>query len=963
MAANGKATGITASQATREGATQLSDTRPGTREAAAAFAQKWHGHGDERQDTQRYWIDLLHDVLGIENATDMLMFEARTETNAKNGNGGYADVLIPSASAIVEQKSLGIDLDKPEKRQGREVTPVQQAYGYVEGMPDAQKPRWVITSDFARIRVYDRNADPMCRKAPVAEISIDALPQGGMEALSFLKEAKDDTQGIVTAHAVSIKAGEIMGGLHDIVIGAYDDPDSPEAHHDISVLLTRLMFLMFCEDADILERDQFVEYVDAYDADDMRSALKRLFQWLDTPDDQRSAYESKRLRDFPYMGGGLFTEDTEIPALGEDFKQHLIQASRGLDWSHVSPTVFGSIFEGSLSHDHRREHGQHFTSPENIHRVTDPLFMDYLNGQFDKALAQPKRGGKRKAALERLHRHIGNISILDPACGSGNFLTESYLALRELEDRIIAAEHALSGNEGQLSFDVGDDGSAEEVLVSLRNFHGIEYEDFACCVARVALWIAKQQADATTAKVVHRAYDPLPLVDYHSIVHGNALRIDWNDVVPASDCNYVIGNPPFVGSNMRTREQCDDMDAAFAGEKKYGKVDYCGAWYHTAKRYMNGTEIRSAFVSTNSICQGEQVLPMWKPLFDAGITIDFAWHSFQWTSEAADKAGVWCVIVGFTYAHGDPKWVFSADGTRHDVTNINGYLMNAPSVFIPARGKAIDAQHKQIVQGSKPVDGGNLIINADEYDGFIARNPSVAPYVRPYIGAEEFVNGKQRYCLWLKDAPVSAYAKSAEVRKRLQGVHDARAASRTAEFRKCANTPTLFEQDRQPDTDFLLIPLVSSSERRFVPIGYMSCVNIISNKCDMILNASLYDFGLLSSTFHNAWMRIVTGRLGNGYSYNPTVYNSFAYPPAATDEERVAVERAAQSVLDARASYAPATLADMYDPDSAFLYPDLVSAHERLDAAVERAYGVDFHGDEDAIVAYLFKLYARMTES
>lgn len=557
-------------------------------------------------------------------------------------------------------------------------------------MPDSQKPRYVITCNFKTIRIYDRDLDPMCRRPPKRELALADIPTN-VSVLSFLRGTSGDT---IESHAVNARAGELMGQLHDIAAQGFSDPDTPEAHHALSVLMTRLMFLLFCEDAGILADEQFTSYVSKYDADDLRGELKRLFSWLGTPDEDRDEYASKCLKAFPYIGGDLFGEDTDIPPLTDEFRDRLIAAGNELDWSGVSPTVFGSIFEGTLSHDHRREQGQHFTSPENIHKVIDPLFMDYLEGEFNKANSQPKRGNRHIDALTRFHRHLGEISILDPACGSGNFLTESYLSLRALEDRVIAAIHDATGHSGQASLDLwggnadgtNDDSDVDdatsEVLVSLRNFHGIELEDFACCVARTALWIAEKQADARTAAIVQRSYDPLPLTNYHSIRHANALRTDWNDVVPASDVTYVIGNPPFLGVRMQSKEQKAELMDVFDHAKNSGNIDYVAGWYMKAAKYAEDNPVRCAFVSTNSICQGEQVANVWKPMSDLGFHIDFAYRSFKWKNEASDPAAVTVIIVGFSKQRHEQKVIWDEHGQRHEVGNINAYLVDGPNKFV-----------------------------------------------------------------------------------------------------------------------------------------------------------------------------------------------------------------------------------------------------------------------------------------
>ena len=548
----------------------------GTRADAERFAEYWSIRGDENQHTQLFWIGLFQDVLGLDDALERLEFEVPVHTE-RSEHQGYIDVLIPTASAIVEQKSRGVDLDKPEIRQGKPVTPVQQALDYTRGLALSKRPRYVITCNFQTMRVYDQERDALCRE-PLFELTLEELPRN-VAALSFLKGAGEAPATL--SQAVSVEAGKIMARLHELVASRYDDPDAPEAHHSLSVLMTRLMFLMFAEDVQLAGPDgqvapnAFRNYVQHFQAEDLRAGLMRLFEWLDTPDAERDPWAPDYLRAFPYMNGGLFRERINFPPLDEDFRTTLIvQGCQEFDWSNVSPTVFGSIFEGALSHDHRRENGQHFTSPANIHRVIDPLFLDPLRGELARALGMGP--AQRTRTLRALHERLGAISVLDPAAGSGNFLTESYLSLRRLENRVM---YELAKDEQtSFSFEGLEGGRDKEVLVSLRSFHGIELEDFACCVARTALWIAEKQADRETEKVTKRMYDSLPLTDYEGIIQGNALRMDWNDVVSADEVTHICGNPPYIGQYGKTEQQVADAQYVW-GNDYDGYLDYATCWY------------------------------------------------------------------------------------------------------------------------------------------------------------------------------------------------------------------------------------------------------------------------------------------------------------------------------------------------------------------------------------------------
>lgn len=814
-------------------------------------------------------------------------------------------------------------------------------------MPLSQQPRYIIACNFAEFWVFDRERDSLCRE-PLFKLPLAELPKN-LAAIQFLKGGAEAPATI--SRAVSVEAGKIMSKLHDQVAEAFDDPDTPENHHALSVLMTRLMFLMFCEDSGLVAPNAFRDYVSHFQAGDLRRGLKDLFVWLDTKDEDRDKYAESWLKKLPYMNGGLFREKTEIPPLSENFRHTLIvEGCQEFDWSGVSPTVFGSIFEGALSHDHRRANGQHFTSPENIHKVIDPLFFDGLKAKFDEACAKPVAGGARTRALKDLHKKIGSISILDPAAGSGNFLTESYLCLRRLENRIL---FELQGDQASFSF---EDSGDRDVLVSLRNFHGIELEDFACCVARTALWIAEKQADADTAKVTQRVYQELPLTDYEGIVNANALRIDWNDVVPADEVDYVLGNPPFIGySNLNEEQKADRVDIF---GKTGGVLDYVACWYRKAADYTRETQARCAFVSTNSICQGQQVEPLWKPLFEDKVNINFAHKSFVWNSQAADEAHVHVVIVGFSRVNGTKKDLFDRSGSKSEVTHINAYLAAAPDAFVSRRAKPI-CDVPAMMAGGKPTDGGNLLLTQEERDELLRREPDAAPYIKPFSMGAEYINGIPRHCIWLDGVDPTVLTKLPLVRAHVQAVREFRFTSKKTATQKKAATPWLFDEVRPPKgKSYIAVPKVSSGRRKYVPMGFVTNEMIPGDMLFSVSNAGLYEFGILESQFHNAWMRQVAGRLKSDYRYtNTIVYNNFVWPDASTEQHGY-IESCAQEVLDARAEHPDATLADMYNPDNEFLFPDLMKAHAELDAAVESAYGVDFDGDENKIVSHLFNLYA-----
>ena len=583
------------------------------------------------------------------------------------------------------------------------------------------------------------------------------------------------------------------------------------------------------------------------------------------------------------------------------------------------------------------------------------MFLDSLYEEFDGIRGDSALvGKKRKRALQAFRNKIGSLRFLDPACGSGNFLTETYLSLRELENDVL---NELNDGQMMIMFG-GDEGIADNERVSLDQFYGIEVNDFAVRVAKTALWIAQLQANGKSEMLLDLSIKDFPLSDSANIVHGNALRMDWDDVLPASECSYIIGNPPFIGHQWRNAEQQEDMKLVFDGISGCGKLDYVCAWYVLAARYMGARDIHAAFVSTNSICQGESVRILWEPMAKMGMQIDFAYPSFVWGNEASDQAHVHVVIVGFSsVAHPLPdKHIFYADVVV-SAEHINGYLFDAEDVFIANRGKPVNPGAPEMTKGSQPTDGGNLILTAEEAQALVTKYPNLREVVRPFMGAREFITGNPRYCLWFKGANLADY-NYREIRERLTAVSESRQKSPTKAVRDAASSPSRFTQDRQPEGRYLALPKTTSGRRRYIPIGFMDANVIVSDKLHLVPNADNFLFGLLTSQMHQAWMRVVSGRLKSDYEYSPSVYNSFVFPNV-TEEQKAAIEQGAQDVLDARALYPDATLADLYNPDNRFIYPELMAAHDRLDAAVEAAYGVDFKGDEERMVAHLFKLYAQ----
>ena len=919
--------------------------------AAREFVQEWAGRGYEKGDAQVFWTELLRDVVGIKRVSSEAKFEYRT------ADGGFIDVLIPDAGVLIEQKGLNVDLDKPEERQGRMVTPFEQALAYAESFPRDIQPRFIVTCNFGTFRVYDRDAYSKAElSSHPLEFTLEELPDH-LEYLDFLTDPTNSR--LEKEKVVSIEAGRLVGKLYDALQERYIDPESPESQHSLNVLSVRIVFSMICEEARrIFTPNAFFSYLQDVPPENIRPALQRLFVALDTPMDERDPYD-ERVKPFPYVNGGLFQEECEIPNFTPELKRLLLDECAGqTDWSKISPTIFGSIFESTLNPQTRHEGGMHYTSPENIHKVIDPLFLDALYQELDEIRsAEGVTEKKRRKALEEFRNKIGSMRFLDPACGSGNFLTESFLSLRQLEDDVLNELHR---GQVEIVFETPDN----DRRVSLDQFYGIEINDFACRVAKTALWIAQLQANNESESMLDVSIEDFPLKDSANIVCGNALRMNWNDVLPAEKCNYIIGNPPFNGARTMTEAQKEEIKDVAAGVSNNHDLDYVSGWYVKTLDMMEvNSHIKAALVSTNSITQGAQAADLWNyVLGERGAVISFAWRTFIWNNESIDEAHVHCVIVGFQKEKSEKRLLVEADGTTLSPENINGYLLPMDNFYIKSRRGPL-CNVPPMANGNQPRDGGNFVLKPEERDAILANEPGLARFIRPYIGAEEFLKGKERYCIWLEDADEDDIVTSPILSERVKAVYDFRMASKAKTTNGYAKTPTLFAQRPQKQgVDFLLLPMTSSERRKYLPIGYMNKDVIASNAAFVVADATLYHFGVLTSLMHNAWMRAVAGRLKSDYRYSKEiVYNDFPWPNP-TDEQRAAIEKAAQAVLDARANHPSAAPKDMYDPDNEFLYQDLMQAHRKLDTAVETAYGVNFDGNEEKMVAHLFKLYAEAAQ-
>ena len=920
----------------------MTDTQ--RRAAAKQFAADWQGKGYEKGHSQTFWLSLLQKVYGVEEPDKFITFEDQIMLD----HTSFIDGFIPSTHVLIEQKSLGKELNKPIKQSdGSLLSPFQQAKRYAAELPYSQRPRWIVTCNFAEFYVYDM-------ERPTGDPEVIKLCDLEKEyyRLQFLVDTGDTN--IKKEMEVSLQAGEIVGVLYDALLKQYKDPEAEDTLKSLNALCVRLVFCLYAEDAGIFgSKSMFHDYLRDIPASGVRKALVELFRTLDQKPEQRDKYladDNPALAAFPYVNGGLFSdENIEIPPFTEELKALLLEKASGdFDWSAISPTIFGAVFESTLNPDTRRSGGMHYTSIENIHKVIDPLFLDGLRSELEeiKEIAVDKT---RKARLSAFQAKLAGLTFLDPACGSGNFLTETYLSLRKLENEVLRC------STDQISMDL------EGIIqVSIGQFYGIEINDFAVTVAKTALWIAESQMMKETEDVVHMSLDFLPLKSYANITEGNALRLDWESVVPKAKLNYIMGNPPFVGAQYMNKAQKADLMSTFCGNKKAGVLDFVAGWYYRASELMANSSIRTAFVSTNSITQGEQVSALWKQLYERfNIHIDFAHRTFRWDSEASIKAHVHCVIIGFSVAESSTvKRIFTAERYQ-EAQNINPYLMDAPTIFIESRKKPL-CDVPAITKGCQPTDGGNLIIEASDIEEFLKKEPNAKQYIKKLVGAREFINNQDRWCLWLVGISPAELRKMPLVMQRVEKVREMRLNSSDAGTRKLAETPTLFRETYNPKS-FIIVPSASSERRKYIPLGFLGEDTISTNLNLIIPDATIYHFGILTSNVHMAWMRAVCGRLKSDYRYSKDiVYNNFPWP-TPTDAQKAKIEQTAQAILDARALYPDASLADLYDEIA--MPPELRKAHQQNDRAVMQAYGFDVATTtETSCVAELMRMYQRLTE-
>ena len=926
------------------------------KQAARKFAAFWKDKGYEKGQSQLFWISLLRDVFGVEHPEEVIVFEEQVHLDRTS----FIDGRIPTTKVLIEQKSLGKDLNKPIKQSdGTLLNPFQQAKKYILELPVSQHPRWVVTCNFAEFYVYD-----MERPGGEPEKILLADLEKEYYRLQFLVDTGNDH--LKREMEVSVAAGEIVGHLYDAFLKQYKDPTSENTLRSLNILCVRLVFCLYAEDAGIFgKHGMFHDYLAGYDTRHIRKALIELFQVLDTVPDERDPYMEPELAAFPYVNGGLFqNEDIEIPMFTDEIRELLLtKASEDFNWSEISPTIFGAVFESTLNPETRRSGGMHYTSIENIHKVIDPLFLDSLYEELEECKNKPVVGGARTKALQKFKSKLASLKFLDPACGSGNFLTETYISLRRMENEII--KEFYDGVAGQMAFDFIDSDFLG-IEVNIGQFYGIEINDFAVTVAKTALWIAESQMLKETEDIILMNLDFLPLKTNAYIVEGNALRLDWESVVPKYKLNYIMGNPPFVGARLMEQGgvQKKEVQDIFGDIKDVQDLDYVTCWYKIAARYIQGTRIQACFVSTNSICQGSQVPILWKVLFrEYHVHINFAYQTFKWSSESSSQAAVYCVIIGFADYNREIKWLYTDGVSGKQVSNISPYLLEGADNFVEAEKDSLCEMPKMNF-GNQPRDGGHFVIQEDEYHEILSKEPELRKWLHPYIGADEFIKGKKRWCLWLKHATPKDIMNSRILSEKVEAVRQFRLSSKAKTTNGYAKVPHLFAQITQPDdVDFLIIPRVSSERRRYVPIGFETPDIIASDAVQIVPDATLYQFGVLTSNVHMAWMRTVCGRLEMRYRYSKEiVYNTFPWPKA-TDVQKEKIEQAAREILNARELYRDYSFAEMYG-EKMYLFPELLKAHQVNDRAVMQAYGFSVKEmTESKCVAELMKMYQKLVES
>jgi hypothetical protein len=903
---------------------------------ALLFSKTWADASNEDSEAKPFWIAFF-EIFGI---TDKRVATFELNVKKLGGAQGYVDLFWPGV-LLVEHKSRGKNLDDA----------VDQAVGYLHNLPERDLPQLVVVCDFARFRVR------ILATGETVEFELQHLHKH-VKLFGLLAGYK--VQDIRAEDPVNIKAAERMGRLHDALkASGYEG-------HALEVLLVRLLFCLFADDTGIFQPAQsfrdFVEERTAPDGSDLGPRLGQLFQVLNTHEASRNKHIDEQLAKFAYINGKLFEETLPMADFSTAMREALLDAC-ALDWSAISPAIFGSLFQSIMDEKARRNLGAHYTSEANILKLIKPLFLDELHAEFERI-----KGNRHK--LVEFHTKLKQLTFFDPACGCGNFLVISYRELRELELQVLRADNELSAHKGQLSVDVNN-----LIGVNVDQFYGIEIEEFPAQIAQVALWLVDHQMNLRVSVEFGLYFARIPLKSTPHIQHGNALRVDWNDVLPAQRCSYVLGNPPFIGKKEQTPQQKADFEPVMNCIKGFGVLDFVTAWYVKAACYVRSVENKAAprvaFVSTNSITQGEQVGVLWAWMLAQGVHIQFAHRTFSWSNEARGNAAVHCVIIGFGLEDRNDKTIYEYADIKGEplavpAKNINPYLVDATTVFVTKRSAPLN-QVPEACYGSFALDGGYYTLSDDDVVT-LKIEKGVDSFIRPFIGGEELINGGSRWCLWLKDIEPSVLRDMPRVLSRVKCVQEWRSSRTRETTKKLASTPTLFAEIRQPNSTYIAIPTVSSVRRDYLPISFLDSTVIASNQLYVIPNSTIFHFGILLSAMHNTWIRYTCGRLKSDYRYSASiVYNNFPWPGFSdellSDKHHNAIEQAAQCVLDARAQFAGASLADLYDPLT--MPPALLKAHQKLDAAVDAAYqpsgGKKSYASDAERVAFLFELYQRIT--
>ena len=887
------------------------------KERAIAFSKKWEDTTDENADAKPFLVDFFN-IFGVSDRR-VNSFEHRV--TKRNGRNGYIYMLC-KCNILIEMKSRGKDLDRA----------YQQATDYFDGLKEYDLPKYILVCDFHTFRLYDLEADK------TFEFTLDQLYKrvnlfGFIAGYSSKVELKEQDP-------VNIKAAEAMAKLHDSLkeIG-YDG-------HNLELYLVRLLFCLFADDSSIFNKNIFYEYVRNHSSEDgsnLASVINEIFEILNTPTDKRFKNISDELNAFPYVNGKLFEERLPLASFDSKMRNILLNCST-LDWGKISPAIFGSMFQGVMDADKRRNLGAHYTSERNILKLIKPLFLDELWAEFEKV-----KNNERQ--LKIFHQKISSLRFLDPACGCGNFLIVTYRELRLLELEVLKA---LNGT--QRVFNISD-----LVLCNVDQFAGIEYEEFPSQIAKVAMWLIDHQMNMLCSEEFGEYFVRLPLRKSANIIQGDALELDWNEVAPKEQLSYIIGNPPFVGARLMSKEQSAQIERVFDHIRGAGNLDYVTAWYAKAAQYIQGTRIKVAFVSTNSIVQGEQVGILWRVLLEKyNVHIHFAHRTFKWSNEAKGNAGVYCVIIGFANFDTDNKTIFEYEditGEPHILRakNINPYLVDAKNTLIENRTKPI-CNAPLIGVGNQPIDGGNYLFTKEEMEEFIELEPKSEQYFRPWYGAVEFIQQKPRYCLWLGDCSPSELRAMPHCMERVKNVREFRLASKSEGTRKIAETPTRFHVENMPESSYIIVPSVSSENRKYIPMGFMGSDSMASNLVLIIPEGTLYHFGVLTSAMHMAWTKCVCGRLKSDFRYSAgIVYNNFPWVENITDKQREKIEQCAEAVLEARKQFPNSSLADLYDPLA--MPPALMKAHQALDKAVDAAYRSAPFTSDSQRMEFLFDLY------